>query len=140
MNQNDVELETYHELCGYTLTHPDPAFIHQYVVDAFAAQRANTTTKPITLTFALVGLYFYIERKWTGRQVQRVHTLLARHRRDWPRFDLPMHRGDLTASDVIGVPAGPARDDMIQTWCAAVWQAYQGSHPQVIELIQAELG
>ena len=47
----------YHELCYYTLTLGDPAFIHQHVVDAFAAQQADEQTKPIKVTFALVGLY-----------------------------------------------------------------------------------
>jgi hypothetical protein len=36
--------------------HRDPSFIHQYVVDAFAAQQADEQTKPMKLTFALVGL------------------------------------------------------------------------------------
>ena len=64
----------YHELCACTLTHPDPSFIHQYAVDAFAAQHADHDTEPITLAFALVRLYPRIERTHSGRQVQRVHT------------------------------------------------------------------
>ena len=47
--------DAYHELCYYTLAHRDPSFIHQHVVDAFAAQHADEKTKPIKLTFALVG-------------------------------------------------------------------------------------
>jgi uncharacterized protein DUF5946 len=61
-------------LSAYTLTHSDPAFIHQHVVDAFAAQSADDTTKPITLTFALVGLYLHVEKGRTGRRVQLVHS------------------------------------------------------------------
>ena len=57
MNVEDQRRELYHELSAYTLSHPDPSFIHQYVVDAFAAQTADENTKPIALTFALVGLY-----------------------------------------------------------------------------------
>jgi hypothetical protein len=49
MNQADLEQQTYHELSSYTLTRGDPGFIHQYAVDAFAAQRADNDTKPITL-------------------------------------------------------------------------------------------
>ena len=37
----------YEELCYYTLAHGDPAFIHQHVVDAFAAQTADENIKPI---------------------------------------------------------------------------------------------
>jgi hypothetical protein len=125
MNDNDAELQQYHELCGYSLTQRDPAFLHQHVVDAFAAQRANERTKPITLTFALVGLYLHVEKNQTGKQVQRVHMLLARHRTNRPRFDLPIARGDVTVSDVMSVPAGPARDAMINKWCASVRAAYR---------------
>ena len=62
MNDRRSNTETYHELCACTLTHPDPSFIHQYAVDAFAAQYADHDTKPITLAFALVGLYLCTER------------------------------------------------------------------------------
>ena len=31
------EEELFHELSFYTLAHPDPAFIHQHIVDAYAA-------------------------------------------------------------------------------------------------------
>jgi len=65
--------EAYDALCAYTLTRGDAAFIHQHVVDAFAAQSADEATKPITLTFALVGLYLHVERQFTGREVQRAH-------------------------------------------------------------------
>lgn len=53
--------DAYDELCAYTLTRGDPGFIHQHVVDAFTAQHADETTEPITLTFALVGLYPRVE-------------------------------------------------------------------------------
>ena len=140
MRHRDDELEQYHELCAYTLAHPSPSFIHQHVVDAFAAQHADATTKPITVTFALIGLYLHVERKQTGRQVQRVHMLLARRRKRWRTFDLPADRGDVTVCDVIGVPPGPARDQMIDSWCASVWEAYAASHRMVVELMQSELG
>jgi uncharacterized protein DUF5946 len=139
INDDDAELQQYHELCAYTLTHPDPAFLHQHVVDAFAAQHANERTKPITLVFALVGLYLHVEKGQSGKQVQHVHTLLARSRKNWPRIDAPLDRGDVTVSDIVRVPAGPARDAMIHTWCASVWAAYRTCRDQVAALIQAEL-
>jgi uncharacterized protein DUF5946 len=139
MNACEVEVQQYHELCAYSLGHGDPAFIHQHVVDAFAAQRANDGTKPITVIFALVGLYLHLEKGQTGKQVQRVHTLLARRRRDWPRIDLPPARGEVTVADVLRVPAGPARDAMIDTWCAAVWAAYSANHALIADLLQTEL-
>ena len=38
----------------------------QHVVDAYAAQTARASTKPITLAFALVGLYLHLEKNQTG--------------------------------------------------------------------------
>src|SRR5215813_12398106 len=96
----------YDELCAYSLTHGDPAFIHQHVVDAYAAQHADAETKPITLTFALIGLYLMVERNFTGKQVQRVHMLLARRRKQWPTFALPEHRGSLTPNAVMDAKPG----------------------------------
>jgi hypothetical protein len=42
----DAEQIAYHELCAYTLTHGDPRFIHQHVVETHSprnmrALRAN---------------------------------------------------------------------------------------------------
>ncbi len=139
MNNDAAEMQQYHQLCAYSLTRGDPEFLHQHVADAFAAQTATASTKPITLTFALVGLFLHVERRQTGKQVQRVHMLLARRRKSWPRFDLPAVRGDVTASDVMSAPPGPARDAMIDTWCASVWAAYSPCRDQLVELIHTEL-
>ena len=128
--------DAYNELCCYTLTHGDPAFIHQHVVDAFAAQNANEQTKPIKLTFALVGLYLHVEKQFSGREVQRAHQFLAREKRSWPCFPLPRDRGSLTAADVIAVPAGSERDQAIHHWCVSVWDAYRDSHQLVPELLR----
>ena len=135
-----AQAASYHELCAYTLTRGDPGFIHQHVVDAFAAQNADANTKPIKLAFALIGLYLLLERNSTGRQVQRVHRLLANRRKQWPRFDLPADRGMIWPSDVLAAPPGRARDELIVTWCACVWQAFSASRPAVLELIRTELG
>jgi uncharacterized protein DUF5946 len=139
MTDDAHELQQYHELCAYRLIHSDPAFLYQHVVDAFAAQRANESTKPIMLTFVLVDLFLHVEKGQSGKQVKRVHMLLARRRKNWPRLDLPFDRGDVTVSDVMRVPAGPARDAMIDAWCACVWAAYRACHGQFAELIQTAL-
>ena len=132
--------EQYTELSYYTLSHPDPSFIHQYAVDAFTAQQADGDTMPIAVAFALIGLYLHVERNQTGKQVQHVHTLLARRRKDWPKFELPQSRGEVSVADVLATAPGPARDAMIDRWCASVWGAYADSREQVMELIRAELG
>ncbi len=130
MNQRDA----FHELCAYSISRGDPAFIHQHVVDAFAAQMADEQTKPITLTFALIGLYLHLERHFTGRQVQRAHQYLARRKRPWPSFILPRERGSPTALEVLALPEGVARNEAIHTWCASVWHAYRDANHSVAEL------
>ena len=127
----------YDELAAYTLTLGDPAFIHQHVVDAFAAQHATEATKPITVAFALIGLYLHVERGFTGRQVQRAHMMLARRSRSWPAIPLPEHRGAMTAADVLAAPAGSERDRAIDAWCASVWSAHAEAAPIVAALAHA---
>ncbi len=132
-----TERDAYHELCGYTVTRGDPAFIHQHVVDAFTAQTADENTKPITLTFALVGLYLHVERHFTGKQVQQAHGYLARRKRSWPSFPLPGKRGATTAIDVLAHSAGHARDEAIHAWCASVWDAFRETHDLVANLLSS---
>jgi Family of unknown function (DUF5946) len=84
--------ELYHELAYYTLSHPDPSFIHQHVVDAYAAQHASDQTKAIQLVFALVGLYLYLDKGFTGRQVQKAHMQLAKRRKHWESYRFPQTR------------------------------------------------
>ncbi len=134
-----TEAEAYNELMGYTLMLRDEAFIHQHVVDAWMAQHADETTKPIGLTFALIGLYLHVERGFSGRQVQQAHRTLGRRRRAWPRFPLPAGRGSITAVDVIAAAPGAARNEAIDAWASSTWQAFQDSRPAVAGLL-AEYG
>ena len=128
-------LEAYNELSAYTLTHGDPAFIHQHVVDAFAAQHAHKSTKPITLTFALVGLYLHVEKGRTGRRVQLVHMQLAQRKRQWPEGSLPSARGTMTVEDVVRSRPGVERDRAIDGWCASVWQAFSSYRDAIVKLL-----
>jgi hypothetical protein len=153
--------EMFHELMYYTLAHPDPAFIHQNVVDAYAVQTAGATTKNITIVFALIGLYLSVEKNLTGRQVQKAHMQLASGprkassikssprkssprksslRESWFRPELPVDRGSIVIADVLAAPPGPRRDAMIRQWCASVWQACRNTRPQIAELAKEELG
>ena len=95
------------ELSCYTLTHGDPAFLHQHVVDAAAAQNADENTKPIYITFALLGLYLHLERHFTGRQVQLAHMALGKTKHRMPTFPLPADRGAITAADVMAALPAP---------------------------------
>ena len=128
--------DAYHELCGYTLTHGDPAFIHQHVVDAFAAQHAVEGVKPIGITFALVGLYLLVEKQFTGREVQRAHMKLGRQKQTWPAIRFPSTRGSMTAIDVMAAPAGAARDRAIHAWGASVWEAFADNRQTVVDLLR----
>jgi hypothetical protein len=46
-------------------------------------------TKPITIIFALIGLYLHLEKNFTGKEVQFAHMKLVKHRKNWPNFKLP---------------------------------------------------
>lgn len=130
------QVEAYHELCAYTLTRGDSTYIHQHVVDAWAAQQAHAGSKPIGVFFALVGLYLHVERSWTGREVQQAHMALARIPEVWPVGTLPENRGTLTVLDVLAKPAGPARDAEISRWAASVWAAFPESRISVEALLR----
>ena len=139
MNLPDTEREQFDELCFYTLAHNDGRFIHQHVVDAFAAQRADAHSKPISVAFALIGLYLHIEKGYSGRQVQLAHMQLAKRRKQWPQFSLPATTGAVTVSDVLAAPSGPERDQAIDRWCRSVWRAWSANHAQVERLLNETL-
>ena len=125
----------YHALCAYTLGLGDSRFIHQHVVDAYMAQHADAQTKPIGITFSLLGLYLAVERGVSGKDVQRVHMQLGKQKHEWPAFELPMKRGAMTAADVMAAPEGPERDAAILAWAASVWAACSGNRDTVIALL-----
>ena len=139
MSQAISNRDAYYELSCYTLAHGHPSFIHQHVVDAFAAQEADENTKPIALTFALAGLYLHVEKRQTGRQVQLAHMKMAQRKRQWPAFSLPRERGTITAVDVLRAAPGEERDRAIDSWCAAFWDAFSGNRDVVVGLL-AEYG
>ena len=125
----------YDELYAYALTRGRDPFVLQYVSDAFAAQSATPASKPIKLTFALVGLCLHVEHGYSGVEVQRVHMQLARRKREWPTFALPSDRGAMTRDDVLAVPPGDARDAAISQWCRTVWEAFEESHRAIAALL-----
>ena len=131
-----TDVDAYHELQSYTLTLGDQTFVHQHVVDAWTAQHADQHTKPIGLTFALVGLCLHLDYRFSGRQVQRAHMAMARRGKTWPAFVLPPDRGVVTAQYVMAAPAGPERNQAIDAWCASVWAAFASSHTAVETLLK----
>ncbi|MGA9585043.1 MAG: DUF5946 family protein [Terracidiphilus sp.] len=131
--------DLYNELAFYTLGHPDPAFIHQLVVDAYAAQNADEVTKPIAVVFSLIGLYLHLEKGFTGKQVQRAHMQLAKWPNNWTKPSLPAARGAIRIQDVLAAEPGPDRDAMIERWCASVWESWRGSRAQIAGLTRKYL-
>jgi len=134
------EQQLFDELSFYTLAHGDPAFIHENSADAWRAQHVDETSKPMAVIFAVMGLYLYLEKNFTGRQVQLAHMRMARHRKEWPRLPLPTREARLTVADVVGAEPGPQRDAMIREWCAAVWEIWQESRGPIVALARTELG
>lgn len=131
--------ELYNELAFYTLSHPDPSFLHQHVVDAYAAQCASEGTRTIQIVFALVGLYLYLEKGFSGRKVQKVHMQLAKRRRNWERPALPASRGAIGIVDVLAAAPGEPRDLLIGEWCLSVWTAWRAERDRIVSLLQNEL-
>jgi ribosomal protein L4 len=127
--------EAFHELSYYTLAQPREYFIHQHSVDAYAAQTADETTKPIKLIFALVGLYLYIEKGFSGREVQLFHMKMAKRKVAWPKVQLPVTRGNITVFEVLATPEGLTRNHRINQWCIEVWKAYHKSSNAILALV-----
>jgi hypothetical protein len=128
--------EAYNEICCDTLSRGGGEFIHQHVVDAFAAQDASPGDQPIRLAFALVGLYLHNEHGFTGREVQLAHMQLARNKQPWPTFELPIDRGRIDALAVLAAPADQ-RDQMIHDWTASVWKAFADQRDKIEQLLQS---
>jgi hypothetical protein len=133
---SEAQVAAYHEILAYTVTRGDAEFIHQYAVDAWAAQTAHSGSKPIGVFFALMGLYLHVEHGFTGRAIQRAHMRLAQHPEPWPVGPLPSDRGTLSACEVLSYPEGDARDAMIRAWVAAVWAAYAGQRDTIAALLR----
>jgi hypothetical protein len=131
--------DLYNEMACYTLAHPSPSFLHQHVVDAFTAQHADETTKPIAIVFALIGLYLFLEKDFSGRQVQKAHMQLAKRRKDWPRLQVPQEVGSVSIADALAAERGQARDAKIREWCVSVWHAWRESRNQIVDLVKKEL-
>jgi len=134
------EQEQFDELSFYTLGQPRPPFIHQIAIDTFTLQRADAATRPMSLVFALIGLYLHVEKGFTGLAVQQAHTRMARVGKSWPRLPVPNSHGALRVADVLAAPEGAQRDDRIEEWCRAEWAAWRENRAAIAEIALRELG
>ena len=65
---------------------------------------------------------------------------LAKKKKEWPVFDLPVYRGNKGVSDVLRAKPGPERDRAIKEWSASVWEAWGESHAKVADLVRGVKG
>ena len=131
-------LQLYSDLQCYTVAKQDPEFIHQHVVDTYAAQHAGGPTRNITVAFGLIGLYLAREKGYTGKQVQLAHMRIAKKRKVWPRLEPPGQPAALTVMDVLQAGTDEEKDAMIRKWMAAVWESWEDRHGW-IRMTTAEL-
>jgi hypothetical protein len=87
-----------------------------------------------------VGLYLYVDKGFTGRQVQKAHMQLAKRRKKWEQPPFPRCRGTSAIGDVMTAPAGRQRDLLIREWCISVWNAWSEERDQIVTLVKTELG
>ena len=127
--------EEFHQLSFYTLAHPDADyFIHQHIVDVYHVQTANSQTKEITFVFSLLGLYLFLEKGYTGKQVQLIHMKIAKKKpKTWPTLSIPEKKADLNITDVLEKKEGKERDDTIKDWCVAVWNIHSENQTSIRE-------
>ncbi|MFN7492994.1 MAG: DUF5946 family protein [Cyclobacteriaceae bacterium] len=140
LRTTETPQDQFNELSYYTLAHDRTYFIHQHAVDAFAAQTADENTKPIKITFALIGLYLFLERGFTGKQVQQAHVKMSQNKKLWPSLPLPIQRGEITVVHVLKASSGEPRDRLIREWCESVWKEYHSWHEAMADLAKTELG
>jgi hypothetical protein len=127
-------MDAYDEVYVYTMGRKN--FILQHVVDVHIAQGATATNPPsIGAIFSLAGLYLHVEKGFTGTQVQNAHRVMGKVKRSWPDIIWPTQRGNMTASDVLAMPAGQERDEAIHEWCKQVWAAFGENRAMVVSLL-----
>jgi hypothetical protein len=124
---------------SYTLTLGDPEFIHQLVVDAYAASHVGPGSKPIQVVFAVVGLWLVNEHGYTGRQVQLAHMRMAPRTKHWPVWAPPDARAALTVADALEAPL-EARQAAIKQWNAAVWKTWLPMRDEVERVAREHAG
>lgn len=119
----------YDELAMYTLSKQDPFFIHQLIVDSYAAQHAGGVAKNISVVFALIGLCLVVEHNYTGRQVQLLHMKIPKQK--WPAFEPPSQNGIFNVADVLKAGSDQQLDEFIMQWAREVWESWSKHHDWV---------
>ncbi len=122
------------EVNAWTLELHDPEFIHQLLVCTYGASHWKPGMKPITLAFALIGLYLACERGYDGKQIQSMHTKLANASKTWPVFPVPDTKATLSIKDVIEVEP-EKRAGMVYEWAQSVWGVWRDQSDDIAHLL-----
>src|SRR5437660_405187 len=93
-------LDLYHELAFYTLKQDHSYFIHQLIVDAYGAQHITKDSKPVTVFAALVGLYLFAEKGFSGKEVQDMHVKLGNKMKEFKLSSMPTNKASINVGDV----------------------------------------
>jgi hypothetical protein len=125
--------EMVYELSYYTLSLGDSYFLHQLVVDTYAAQHAGPHVKAISTAFALVGLYIVNVQNKTGRDSQLAHIALANKSKTWPMFEVPQSKHWMTVKDVLALP-DIVKEDAIKQWSSTVWDVWRPHQHQIEQI------
>ena len=114
---------------------------HQTCVDAYLLQHVDVSTKPITLCFALNGLYLVLERGWTGLAAREAHQRLAETvpRGDWPSHEQPRDVGTMTVLHPAMASTPTEQAEAVERWGAIVWQAWAHTHQVTRDMTDRQL-
>jgi len=117
---------------------------HQMTVDAYGAQHAGQTTRPIRVAYSLVGLHLALDRGLTGIQVRDAHSRMGKPDATWPSFARPSGFADRSIVDVAraGVQANSPEwhAAAVLEWAKAVWAWWEPAHRDVQRLTEKLLG
>ena len=128
------------ELAAWHAGRADLSFPHQLAVDAYGAQHAGGSSRPITTAFSLIGLYLVNVCGSNGREVQLAHMRLDRSRFDWPVFDPPAPAGTPTVQGVLLAVTPQARAERLREWSASVWGGWAAMHGWAEAFCAGQLG
>lgn len=124
-------LELFNQLSARTFAFQHPDFHHQLSVDAYGAQHAGGVSRNITTAYALIGLYLALEKNYTGRQVQHIHSIIPRQ--SWEKLTPPDPAGALTVADVLKATTEEELYGAMKKWGQSVWDSWQAQHAWVKE-------
>jgi hypothetical protein len=132
-------LNLYWEFSNFTLSVRDQNFPHQLAVDTYAAQHYGAKMKPVTITFALIGLHLAFERGYTGREVQDAHVLLGKLHERWPGFTVTRKADEVNGSNVLQNISKDNYGQLLAKWGKSVWDSWKPEHENVRKLVDRYL-